>query len=120
VNRFAKKGMLALALTPFLALTFFAGILSAFAVPNSSVLRNLEDRPDVLFARRANNGRVIDADTECIGATVGLDLTGAQESLVIRAVNAQSLYGCQPLGDFLTARRTKKFLTISAIGTAIR
>ena len=92
-----KKALAALAMTPLLAAAFLAAIIAAFAVPNEPIIRNLTERPDVLISRRADNGRVIDADTECIGLSVGLDLSTPRAPLVERAVNAQSLYGCGAL-----------------------
>ena len=106
----ARKALFALAIAPLLTALFLAGVLAAFAVPDAPVLRNLQDRPEVLFARRADNGRVIDADTECIGMTVGLDLSGVDEPLLHRAVNAQSLYGCQPLEDFFNGSKEEQVL----------
>ena len=105
-----KKALAAVALTPILAALFLGGILAAFAIPNEPILKNLQDRPEVLFARRADNGRVIDADTECIGMSVGLDLAPDERGLVHRAVNAQSLYGCEPLARFFEGSREQKIL----------
>ncbi len=97
MNRVFRKALIALALTPLLTALFLAGIVAAFAVPNEPILKNLIDRPEVLFARRADNGRVIDADTECIGLSIGLDLTAPRAPLPSRAVNAQSLLGCDAI-----------------------
>ncbi|MCB2112526.1 MAG: hypothetical protein KDD85_03155 [Parvularculaceae bacterium] len=108
MSQLARKSFAALAITPILTIVFFAGVLSAFAVPSAPILRNLLERPDVLFARRADNGRVIDADTECIGVSIGLDLTGEPHTLVERAVDAQSLYGCQPLEVYFTGSRNEE------------
>lgn len=110
MSALARKGLIALALAPLLTAILLGGILAAFAVPSEPVLRNLKDRPEVIFARRADNGRVIDADTECIGLSIGLDLSGVQEPLLHRAVNAQSLYGCQPLEDFFNGSTDEKLL----------
>lgn len=97
MNAAAKKALLSLAFTPLLTALFLAAMLAAFAVPNEPIIRNLTERPDVLLARRADNGRVIDADTECIGMSVGLDLAEERPPLIRRAINAQSLYGCDAL-----------------------
>ncbi len=103
-----KKALIALGLTPILTALFLAGILAVFAIPNEPIVRNLTDRPDVLLARRADNGRVIDADTECIGMSVGLDLSAPRGDLLHRAANAQSLYGCDALMRFLDGSKTEK------------
>ncbi len=92
-----RTALVALALTPVLAALFLAAIVGAFAIPNEPIIRHLMERPEVLLARRADNGRVIDADTECIGMSVGLDLSGDRAPLLQRAANAQSLYGCDAL-----------------------
>lgn len=110
MSRLFRKALLALSLTPVLAALFFAASLAAFAVPNGPILENLRDRPDVLLARRADNGRVIDADTECIGLSVGLDIEGVRPPLVERAVRAQSLYGCDPLSNFLNGAHDEVIL----------
>jgi hypothetical protein len=101
LNAAVRKALVALALTPLLTGLFLAAIVAVFALPNEAIIKNLTDRPDVLFARRADNGRVIDADTECIGMSVGLDLTEPKRPLVERAINAQSLYGCEAIMPFL-------------------
>lgn len=110
MNEAAKKALLALGLTPVLAALFLAGVLAVFAIPNEAIVKNLTDRPEVLLARRADNGRVIDADTECIGMSVGLDLSVPRENLLRRAVNAQSLYGCEPLARYFEGSRAEKVL----------
>ena len=102
-----KKALLALGLTPFLAALFLGAIVAVFALPNGAIIENLTDRPDVLVARRADNGRVIDADTECIGMSVGFDLTEPRGDLLHRAVNAQSLYGCDPLVNWFAGSKTE-------------
>lgn len=104
----ARKALIALALTPFLSALFFGAILAAFAVPNEPIIRSLTERPDVLASRRADNGRVIDADTECIGLSIGLDLADAPAPLLKRTINAQSLYGCEPLFHLFDGSKTEK------------
>lgn len=101
MNGVARKALIALALTPVIAAAFLAALLAAFAIPNEPILRNLMDRPDVLYARRADNGRVIDADTECIGVSIGLDLTEPRQPLFERAVRAQSLLGCAAIEPWI-------------------
>ncbi len=91
------KALIALALTPILAGVFLISVMAVFALPNDPIIAHLVERPETLMARRADNGRVIDADTECIGLSVGLDLSEPRGSLLHRTVNAQSLYGCDAL-----------------------
>lgn len=105
MNGAAKKALIALGLTPVLTVLFLAGIFAVFAIPNEPIVKNLTDRPEVLFARRADNGRVIDADTECIGMSVGLDLSEPRGDLLHRAVNAQSLYGCDAIMPWINGSR---------------
>lgn len=102
------KALRALILTPFLSAAFLTGILFAFSIPNAPIVKNLTDRPEILLARRADNGRVIDADTECIGMSVGLPLSAGDEDLLKRAVNAQSLYGCDPLMRYFDGSQTEE------------
>ncbi|MEZ5895310.1 MAG: hypothetical protein R3C40_10590 [Parvularculaceae bacterium] len=98
MNTLVRKALIALAATPLIAALFLAGVVAAFSVPNAAILVNLTDRPELIYERRANNGRVIDADTECIGLSIGLYESDAPpQGLVRRAVNAESLYGCAPL-----------------------
>ncbi len=93
-----QKALIALLATPLIAGVFLAAIIGAFAIPNEKIVAHLMERPEVLTARRADNGRVIDADTECIGLSIGLDIgADASAPLLERAVNAQSLFGCEPL-----------------------
>ncbi len=101
MNAVVRKALIALALSPALAAIFLAAMVAAFAIPNEPILSNLMDRPEVLFARRADNGRVIDADTECIGLSIGLDLTEPTAPLLERAVNAQSLLGCAAIEPWI-------------------
>lgn len=102
-----KKALIAALLTPVIAAAFLAALLAAFAIPNEPILRHLMDRPDVLYARRADNGRVIDADTECIGLSIGLDLTEPKTTLLDRAVRAQSLLGCAAIAPWISDHRSQ-------------
>ena len=91
----ARKAMMAAALTPLLTAIFAALVTLAFMIPNGAIKENILDRPDVVDDRRADNGRVIDADTECIGLSVGLYASvEANSSAFHRAMQAESLYGC--------------------------
>ncbi len=94
-----KKLGIAALLAPLLTALFAVTLTLAFSLPNAPIAENILERPSVLLDRRADNGRVIDADTECIGLSVGLfgsEATGP--TAFQRAVHAESLYGC---GDFL-------------------
>ncbi len=94
-----RKAAAAIALYPALAGLFLALIIAATALPNEPIRKNILAQERVLLDRRADNGRVIDADTECIGLSVGLYARpSGQENLLQRTVRAQSLYGCE---DFL-------------------
>jgi len=106
----AKKALIALGLAPVLTAIFLAGIVAAFAIPNTPIIKNLNDRPEVLYARRADNGRVIDADTECIGMSVGFDLSDQRQSLFYRTINAQSLYGCDPIRRYFAGSKSEAVL----------
>jgi hypothetical protein len=97
MNGAGAKALIALALAPVIAAIFLAAVVAAFALPNEPIIAHLTERPETLTARRADNGRVIDADTECIGLSIGLDLSEPRGGLLHRAVNAQSLYGCDAL-----------------------
>ena len=93
-----RKGLIALLLVPVLA-ALFAGLLTAsFSLPNAPITQHLLEREDLLDDRRTNNGRVIDADTECIGLSVGLYQSGTpnepEAGPFKRAMHAKSLYGC--------------------------
>ncbi|MCA8889783.1 MAG: hypothetical protein KDA46_13190, partial [Parvularculaceae bacterium] len=102
MNALARKALIALAATPLIAALFLAGVVAAFSVPNAAILASLKDRPELIAERRANNGRVIDADTECIGLSIGLyESDTPPQGLARRAVNAESLYGCDPLQRWL-------------------
>ncbi|OFW99557.1 MAG: hypothetical protein A3E78_00170 [Alphaproteobacteria bacterium RIFCSPHIGHO2_12_FULL_63_12] len=110
MNSIVKKAAIAIGLAPALAALFLVGVVAAFAVPNDAVIKNLNDRPEVLYARRADNGRVIDADTECIGMSIGLELSAPAADLLHRAVKAQSLYGCAALPPYFSGSKTQKVL----------
>lgn len=95
----ARKAGVALALYPALAILFLLLTMAAMALPNAPIRENILAQERVLLDRRADNGRVIDADTECIGLSVGLYAPpGAREDLLTRTVKAQSLWGCD---DFI-------------------
>ncbi|MEZ5920106.1 MAG: hypothetical protein R3C60_02020 [Parvularculaceae bacterium] len=97
MNAIVKKAALAALMTPIIMAIFLGLVIAAFSVPNAPVKEHLLERPDVLLARRADNGRVIDADTECIGMSVGLYQSGdPPPTLFLRAVTAESVYGCDP------------------------
>ena len=92
---FLRKAGLAALLAPILALLFAGFVTMVFALPNAPISEHLLEREDLLDDRRTNNGRVIDADTECIGLSVGLYQTGdTGASAFERAMHAESLYGC--------------------------
>lgn len=103
-----NKVIVAIAATPVIAAAFVAAIVVAFAIPNAPIERHLIDRPDTLLDRRADNGRVIDADTECIGMSVGFRLSEQPASPLHRAVLAQSLYGCDPLMRYFRGSTNEK------------
>ncbi len=91
-----RKAVIAALLAPALLAAFVLLLTGAFALPNGPIVANLLDRPDLIDDRRADNGRVIDADTECIGLSVGLyRAPGPPASAFERAMGAQSLYGCE-------------------------
>ena len=98
-----RKALLALALIPLLTGIFVGVATFSFALPNEPIMKNLQERPDLLVARRANNGRVIDADTECIGMSVGLYVSPEHEGdgALKRAMRAESLFGCNQLLPWL-------------------
>ena len=97
MSAIVKKAALAALMTPIITAIFLGLVVAAISVPNAAVTEHLLERPDVLLARRADNGRVIDADTECIGMSVGLYQSGNPPStMFLRAVNAESVYGCDP------------------------
>lgn len=94
-----KKALIALLTLPVLAAIALGGLSLVMSLPNDQILENLTEKPEILTARRASNGRVIDADTECIGASIGLYTSEKAKGLspLERAVLAESLYGCEPL-----------------------
>ena len=67
-----RKAGAAFLLAPVLAVLFASLVTGVFALPNAPIAEHLLEREDLLDDRRTNNGRVIDADTECIGLSVGL------------------------------------------------
>ncbi len=102
MNAALRKAIIALAATPLIAALFLAGVIAAFSAPNAAILASLNDRPELMYERRADNGRVIDADTECIGLSIGLyESNDPPEGVLRRAVNAESLYGCEPLQHWI-------------------
>lgn len=105
-----RKGLIALLLVPVLA-ALFAGLLTAsFSLPNAPITQHLLEREDLLDDRRTNNGRVIDADTECIGLSVGLYQSGTpnkpEAGPFKRAMHAKSLYGCEQFQHWLKTGKT--------------
>ena len=95
-----RKAVICFALVPICIGVFTALLTLAAMVPNATILENSLDRPDVLLSRRADNGRVIDADTECIGLSVGM-IEMPDEKPMVRAIRAQSVYGCDHYIDHL-------------------
>ncbi len=103
----ARKVVMALALAPVLTGLFVLALVIVFSLPNGPISGHLLERSDILDDRRTNNGRVIDADTECIGLSVGLyNSTEGERSHFSRAINAESLYGCEPLIRWLETGET--------------
>ena len=102
-----RKALWAAGLTPLLVLIFVTSLTASFAIPNDPIVENLLKRESLLLDRRANNGRVIDADTECIGLSVGLYKSDAQTTSPLeRAVHAESLYGCDQFINWLKTDET--------------
>ncbi len=103
-----RKAGIAVLTIPIIAVVFTGLLTAVMALPNDTIKANVLDRPEVLLDRRADNGRVIDADTECIGLSVGLydeldaelrTAPGREQSPATpfrRAIEAKSLYGCTP------------------------
>lgn len=86
-------------------------LVGAISVPNEPVIEHLLERPDVLTARRANNGRVIDADSECIGLSIGIFRNDDEPvSNFRKTVEAESLLGCEPLLYWLEKGETNASL----------
>lgn len=93
------------ALLPVLALALWGLLTASFMLPNAVIADHAGARPNVLLADRADNGRVIDHHTECIGLSVGLyahdpNILKAHE----RAILAESVYGCEPFMDYLAGK----------------
>ncbi|MBI1393141.1 MAG: hypothetical protein GC152_10415 [Alphaproteobacteria bacterium] len=99
-----KRAMACALLAPALAGTFALLATLVLSLPDEPIAANILDRPDVLLSRRADNGRVIDADTECIGLSVGMSggaPVRAGETAFARAMAPRSAYGCEPFLAFL-------------------
>ncbi|MEO1015191.1 MAG: hypothetical protein AAFX08_08395 [Pseudomonadota bacterium] len=100
IPRVARKAMVCAALAPAIAAAFLAIITVAASLPDAPITANILERKEVLLSRRADNGRVIDADTECIALSVGM--ADAQRDGALRqAVRARSAYGCAPFMNWL-------------------
>ncbi|MEM9810889.1 MAG: hypothetical protein AAF788_06665 [Pseudomonadota bacterium] len=93
----------ALGLGAALFVTFTVLITLVFMIPNDPIAENLGDKIDALDDTYGINGRIMDSGTECIGVSVGLyqDPQHENQSTFWKAINATSLYGCQPLIDWL-------------------
>lgn|GEM_PF-3778032 len=102
-----RKASVVCMLTPVLVLLFASLVTIVFALPNAPIAEHLLEREDLLDDRRANNGRVIDADTECIGLSVGLYQTEIKTTAPFeRAMHAESLYGCDQFINWLKTGQT--------------
>ena len=62
-----SKALIAASLVPVLTAIFMGAVTAVFSLPNEPIAENLLKRPDLIAEKRADNGRVIDADSECIG-----------------------------------------------------
>ncbi len=103
-GRLLRKALIAALSAPALFASFVLVLTLVFALPNGPITDNLLERPGLIDDRRADNGRVIDADTECIGLSVGLyRAPGPPASAFERAIGAQSLYGCEQFLKWLDA-----------------
>jgi len=98
IARLPEKALLALVAIPALAAIFGRIMALAFAAPNAPITGNILERPSIVVDRRADNGRVIDADTECIGLSVGLIDRDRWTNGALRATRASAVYGCD---DFM-------------------
>jgi hypothetical protein len=108
-RQWAFKAALALALIPVLAALFARLLTLAFALPDAQIVEAILERPSVVVDRRADNGRIIDADTECIGLSVGVYRADAlARSNLDRAMRAESLYGCDQLMHWLETGKTNR------------
>ena len=92
------KALVCVAIAPLLVICFSCLVTLAMMLPNEQIYDNVFDRHSSILDRRADNGRVIDADTECIGMSVGY-FKRDDEGAFIRGVRAQSAYGCAPFGS---------------------
>ncbi|MEM9704517.1 MAG: hypothetical protein AAF850_00415 [Pseudomonadota bacterium] len=105
----AIKAGICAALLPLLAAVGFAALAASFALPNDPIRASLLDRPDDINTRRASNGRVIDADTECIGLSVGLYGVEASRSAFYNAAHAKAVFGCGPFMDYLNGQEPRAY-----------
>ena len=102
-----RKAGAAILLAPIFAVLFAGLVTAVFALPNAPITEHLLEREDLLDDRRTNNGRVIDADTECIGLSVGLyQSEDSADSAFKRAIHAESLYGCDQFINWLKTGET--------------
>ena len=105
----ALKAALALVLIPVLAAVFARILALAYAVPDAPIIAAILERPSVVLDRRADNGRVIDADTECIGLSVAVYRADTLERAHMdRALRAESLFGCDQLMHWLQTGQTNR------------
>ncbi|MEO0695168.1 MAG: hypothetical protein AAFY84_03635 [Pseudomonadota bacterium] len=103
-----RKACALLALMLVFAVIMTGALAAVYGLPNGTIAKNIKDDLPVLLQRRANNGRVIDADTECIGLSVGLYRSpDAPTPPFERSVLAESVYGCAPFEKLLDGEEPK-------------
>ncbi|MEM7741258.1 MAG: hypothetical protein AAF225_10700, partial [Pseudomonadota bacterium] len=81
-----------------LFVAFTLAVFLVFLIPNEPIAKNLTRSLDAIDDTYTVNGRVVDANTECIGLSIGLyeDPAHEEQSRFWKSVNATSLYGCRP------------------------
>jgi len=103
-----RKVLLATVIAPLMMLLFVTSLTFSMSLPNAPIAKNILERESVLLDRRADNGRVIDADTECIGLSVGVyRASDTPQSAFERSLHAESVYGCD---DFMQWLKVEKII----------
>jgi hypothetical protein len=100
---FARKLAAAFALTPIIALVFLLLVTASVLIPDGPIKNHISKDLDIVTRERIDNGRRVDALTECTGLSIGLrDDPAAQGRPLAVAAQAPTVVGCASLTALLS------------------
>jgi pimeloyl-ACP methyl ester carboxylesterase len=101
-NKLAEKAILALSLTPLFTGAFLVLLWLSLSLNDAAIKANIGEDFDIVSRERADNGRSVDALTECTGLSFGLVSSDSRPADKLKeAIAAPTIVGCHNLEKFL-------------------